>query len=200
MLQMTAQLIAERVEERAFILVLGAGGGLEIEHFSEYSPSWRYLAVDPDPAMLAAAQEKARECDAFERVTWISGRIGDAPLELVNAGACLLTLHFVPDNGEKLATLKGIRARLSAGAPFVLVDLCLDKVAPDYQLRLDRYYRFSIDSGAPMEQAASTRERVRNVIPTVSPERNLQLLGEAGYSGVEPFYAGLSWRGWVAYA
>jgi len=53
---MAAQLIAERAVDEASILVLGAGGGLEIKLFSELYPRWRFTGVDPAPEMLKQAK------------------------------------------------------------------------------------------------------------------------------------------------
>jgi tRNA (cmo5U34)-methyltransferase len=200
MLQMAAQLTEERIGLQGTVLILGAGGGLEIEAFSARAPAWTFLAVDPDRTMLEAARERARICGTAERVTWIDGYIFDAPATLCDAAVCLLTLHFVPGEEAKLDTLKALRARLKPDAPLVLVDLCMDKRARDYDLRLSRYERFAIDSGAEPNQAASTRERVRNVIDTLSPSVEENLVRKAGFEAVDLFYAGLSWRGWLAYA
>ncbi len=199
MLQMCGQLIRETIGDEGSVLIVGAGGGLELEAFARQSPRWRYCAVDPTPNMIAAARDRARACGADARTIWIEGYVHDAPETRHDAGACLLTLHFVED-GQKLGTLRDIRVRLKDGAPFVLVDLCLDKSAADYPRRLLRYRQFALDSGAPVEQADETQSRLRDVLNTVSAERNVQLLEEAGFQNSELFYAGHSWRGWVAYA
>ncbi len=200
LLQMCGQLIAEKAGASGEILVLGAGGGLEIEAFAKRAQAWRFLAIDPDKAMLDAARVRANACAATERVTWIEGLVFDAPPTQCDAAVCLLTLHFVADDGQKRATLEAVRARLKPGAPFCLVDLCVDKEAYDYDLRLARYQRFAEESGAPPEQASTTTERVRNIINTVSARRDEQLLEAAGFAAIDLFYAGLSWRGWVATA
>lgn len=200
MLQMAAQLILESIGTDADVLVLGAGGGLEIESFAERAPGWRFCAVDPDRAMLDAARDRAAACGASARVTWIDGLIFQAPTAPFDAATCLLTLHFIADDGQKVETLKALRARLKPTAPFILADLCMDKGAPDYEVRLGRYRQFALDSGALADQAAAVSERVRCVISSVSAERNEALLSEAGFKGIDLFHAGLSWRGWVAYA
>jgi|CXWL01.1.fsa_nt_gi tRNA (cmo5U34)-methyltransferase len=200
MLQMSRQLIAEAIGESGEILVLGAGGGLETEAFAARAPAWRFCAIDPDAAMIEAARDRVRACGAMDRVTWVEGFVFDAPPDQCDAAVCLLTLHFVADNGEKLRTLEAVRARLRPHAPFILVDLCMDKNGSDHQLRLARYQRFANESGAPAEQAEATTERVRDVINTVSADRNELLLKQAGFKDIDLFYVGLSWRGWVAYA
>lgn len=199
MLQMCAQLIAERAGEQADVLILGAGGGLELQVFHACWPRWRFCAVDPTPNMLAEARERAAACGALDQVEWIEGAIEDAPNKMFDAATCLLTLHFIGEH-EKATTLRGVRMRLKPGAPFLLVDLCADKTAPDYERRLSRYHRFATDSAAPADLVDYVVGRVRTVLQTRSAARNEAALLEAGFSGAELFFAGLSWRGWVACA
>lgn len=200
MQRMVAQLIAEKIGEDGKLLVLGAGGGLEIEAFARQHPRWRFVGVDPARAMLDAARERARACGAADRCDWMEGYAFDAPAGPFDAATCLLTLHFAPDDGGKLATLRALRERLAPGAPFALADLCMDKGAPTFQRDLDRYERFALESGAGPDDVAGTIERVKTILNTVSPEREEALLKEAGFRDGVLFYAGLSWRGWIAYA
>ena len=195
--RMAAQLLAERTGDDASILVLGAGGGLEIRAMAELQPSWRFHGVDPSAEMLAVA--RAACAPVTGRVGWTQGLIPDAPADMFDGATCLLTLHFVAE-ADKLEALTAIRRRLKPGAALILVDLCLDKASPDYDALRDRYARFALDSGANADDVAATRDRLKEVIHTVSPARNEALLREAGFDGGALFYAGLSWRGWVAYA
>lgn len=47
---------------------------------------------------------------------------------------------------------------------------------------------------------AQTRERLKSVLNCVSAARDEALLREAGFIDIDLFYAGLSWRGWRAFA
>jgi tRNA (cmo5U34)-methyltransferase len=200
MQRMAAQLIGETIGRAGDVLVLGAGGGLEIEAFARLEPNWRFIGVDPAKSMLDAARALAEQIGAGDRVRWHEGYVFDAPSGPFDAATCLLTLHFVPDDGGKLDTLRAIRERLKPDAPFVLVDLCMDKGAKDHELRVARYQAFALNSGAEAKDVAETVNRVRNVINTVSPARDEELLAGAGFRGVDLFFAGLSWRGWLAHA
>lgn len=196
--RMAAQLIAERAPDDASILVLGAGGGLEIRAMAALRPGWTFHGVDPSDEMLATGRAV---CAAVaDRVAWTRGFIPDAPDGPFDGATCLLTLHFLTDDGAKLEALQAIRRRLTPGAAFILVDLCLDKAVPGYDALRDRYARFALDSGADPDDVAHTRDRLKTVLHTVSPERNEALLREAGFNGAQLFYAGLGWRGWGACA
>ena len=200
MQRMAAQLLAEAAGEDAEILVLGAGGGLELAAFAQAQPSWRFTGLDPSVEMLKQAKRVVDAAGAGRRVRWVHGYIPDAPEGPFDGASCLLTLHFLADDGDKLAALQVIRSRLKPGARFVLVDLCLDKGTADYLKGVERYSRFALDSGAPAEDVEGTRERVLSVLHTVAPPRNEALLAEAGFGDIALFYAGLAWRGWSAVA
>lgn len=200
MQRMAGQLLHEGIGATGEVLVLGAGGGLELEAFATRSPGWNFMGVDPAGEMLKAARERVASVGASNRVQWHQGYIFDAPRGPFDAATCLLTLHFVPDDGEKERTLAEIRQRLKPGSPFVLVDCCIDLAAPDAARELARYRNFALESGAEPEQVDSTCVRLTTVLKMVSASREEELLAAAGYSDIELFYAGLSWRGWRATA
>lgn len=54
--RMAVILLSERAKNKARILVLGAGGGLELRSFSAARPDWSFVGVDPSRAMLDLAQ------------------------------------------------------------------------------------------------------------------------------------------------
>jgi tRNA (cmo5U34)-methyltransferase len=198
MLRMAAMLLAEDAPLDAAVLVVGAGGGIELRHFAEAHAGWRFTGVDPSAQMLAAARETlgpfAARCDLIE------GTVYTAPPGPFDAASCLLTIHMIPDDGSKLATLQAIRERLRPGAPFVIVDHCLDRADPQFERRLGRYARFALDAGAPPEDVVRACEGIRQSVPMVSRAREEALLAQAGFRDVEIIYAGLLWTGWTARA
>lgn len=52
----------------------------------------------------------------------------------------------------------------------------------------------------PSADAERAIAAIGEKLPTLSPERDAALLEEAGFRDVELFYAGFSFRGWVATA
>ena len=199
LLQMARVLLAERVPDHGQILIVGAGGGLEICHFAQAMPGWRFVGVDPAPAMLDLARETAGHA-AGERLRLIEGTVSDAPSGPFDAATCILVLGLIPDDGSKQATLEMVRQRLKPGAPFILVDLCIDRLAPDFKLRLDRYAAYALASGVDAETVAGARAAIEAHPSMVAPWRNAELLDVSGFKDAEVFYTGMAWRGWVAYA
>lgn len=199
--RLAVQLLSEKVDPHTgHVLILGAGGGLELKAFAEARPGWRFTGVDPSEQMLRQAQAYLEA--AASKVEWITGVISDAPKGPYDGATCMLTLHLIADDGSKQATLRGLHERLKPGAPLILVDHCLSSGMPDLQLRLDRYVTFAVESGAPREMAEKARAAVEALVPKTgaSQEREEQLLREAGFQGITLIFAALSMRGWVAYA
>src|SRR6187401_2776544 len=54
--RMSGVLLAERAPENARVLVLGAGGGLELKAFATAQPGWTFDGVDPAGEMLKLAE------------------------------------------------------------------------------------------------------------------------------------------------
>ena len=68
MQRMAAQLIRECIGDAGTVLVLGAGGGLELEEFASRSPGWRFVGVEPADGMATPAQERLRQAGARGRL------------------------------------------------------------------------------------------------------------------------------------
>ena len=199
LLQMIGVLLNERVPDDGAVLVIGAGGGLETRHLAEHAPGWRFVGVDPAPAMLDLARETTRDV-AGNRLTLIEGTVENAPAGPFDAATCILVLGLLADDGAKLALLTGARRRLHPGAPFVLVDHCLDRAAPDFDRRLDRYADYARRSDVDPAIVDRAKEAIGTSPNGATAARDEELLGEAGFDSIETFYVAMSWRGWVAYA
>ena len=137
---------------------------------------------------------------ASDRMSLIEGTASDAPRGPFDAATCILVLGLIADDGAKRATLREIHRRLKPKAPLVLVDQCIDRSAPDFQLRLDRYAAYALASGVDADTVAGARQALATSTTMVGASRNEQLLDEASFNEIEVFYVGMAWRGWVAYA
>ncbi len=198
-LQMAGILLREHASADARVLVVGAGGGLDTRALAQAQPGFRFLGVDPAPPMLELAR-RVIGAELAPRVELIEGTVDDAPAGPFDAATCILVLGVLPDDGSKLSTLRGIRRRLRPGAPFVLVDHCLDRSAPDFERRLERYAAYASASGVDPEVVGNAKTHQRSNPGLVSFERDEALIDEAGFHDREPFYLGMAWRGWLALA
>ncbi|BAV99889.1 class I SAM-dependent methyltransferase [Lysobacter enzymogenes] len=192
---MAGLLLAERAPADARVLVLGAGGGLELAAFARAWPGWRFDGVDPSAEMLRLAA--ATLGPLAPRARLHQGYIDSAPDGPFDAAACLLTLHFLHEP-ERRATLAEVRRRLKPGAAFVAAHHSFG--ADEANRWLARNAAFAVASGVPAEQAEGSIAAIRERLPVLAPERDAALLREAGFAGVELFYAAFTFKGWVAYA
>jgi tRNA (cmo5U34)-methyltransferase len=194
---MTLLLLAERAPEDARVLVLGAGGGMELKVFAEGQPAWRFDGVDPAAPMLQLAKEVLGPLAA--QVSLHEGYIASAPDGPFDAATCLLTLHFL-DPEERLHTLREVRRRLRPGAPLVVAHHSFPRDAAGRELWSSRFAAFAVASGVDRETIETGRGFIAQSLPALSPEQDEASLREAGFSDASLFYVAFTFRGWVAYA
>ncbi|MCJ2084154.1 class I SAM-dependent methyltransferase [Methylobacterium sp. J-090] len=195
--RMTAILLAEGSPANARVLVLGAGGGLELRALAEAHPTWSFVGIDPAREMLKEAERVLGPL--MDRVTLVEGYIDDAPSGPFDAAACLLTLHFL-EPAERAATVRAIHQRLKQGAPFVAAHGSFPQGEDERPRWLDRYESYAVASGSDRVQAHKARTAVGAHLPTLSPEQDANILSAGGFSDVALFFAAFTWRGWVARA
>ncbi|ARP98827.1 class I SAM-dependent methyltransferase [Pseudorhodoplanes sinuspersici] len=194
---MTGLLLAERAPTDARVLVLGAGGGLELKALADMHAGWTFDGVDPAPEMLALAQRTVGV--HAMRVRLHEGIIDIAPDGPFDAATCLLTLHFLGFE-ERLRTTREIRRRLKPGAPFVAAHSSFPQGKDERAIWLSRYAAFAVASGVDRDSAKAMLTKVEAHLDMLSPEQDEAILREAGFTDVSLFYAAFTWRGWVAYA
>lgn len=113
------------------ILDVGCGTGTLAIMLKRRAPQARVVGLDPDPAVLATAAQKARR--AGVEIEWRLGFARDADSlgefdQLVSA----LVFHQVP-TGEKLAGIRAMFAAARAGGSIHIADYCRQ---PDWLMRI----------------------------------------------------------------
>jgi tRNA (cmo5U34)-methyltransferase len=193
--RMAMLLLSERTQQAAHILVVGAGGGMELRAMAEAQPGWVFTGVDPSAAMLDLARSHVGPFT--DRIALIEGIIDAAPSGPFDGAACLLTLHFL-DKSERLRTLKEIHRRLKPDARLVVAHHSVPSGGEERWLARSAAFahRASVNWTKAMASAADMAAR----LPLLSGAEEEALLREAGFSDVELFYAAFSFRGWVATA
>jgi tRNA (cmo5U34)-methyltransferase len=191
--KMAGLLIAERVPVDARVLVLGAGGGLELKAFADMQHEWRFDGVDPSREMLQLA--KVTLGAATSRVTFHESTINAAPEGPFDAAVCLLTLHFLAEE-ERRYTVKEVFRRLRSGAPFVVAHHSFPNRRPEQERWLARYAAFA---EIPETQAESSMKAMKERLNILSPDQDVAILSDAGFRNIEQFYAGFTFKGWVGY-
>lgn len=195
--RMTTVLLAERVPDKGRVLVVGAGGGLELKTFAETQPSWSFDGVDPSSEMIRLAERTLGPL--ISRVRFHEGTIDSVPAGPFDAATCLLTMHFL-ERKERIRTAVEVHRRLKPGAPFVLVHLSVPAGEGGRAIWMSRFAAFANTSGLRTEVTQTARAAVESHLKILEPEQDEAILLEAGFSNVGLFYAGFTFRGWVAYA
>lgn len=190
-------LLAETVPDDAHVLVLGAGGGLELKAMADFRPGWRFSGVDPSGDMLQLARQITAE--HATRIDLTEGYIDAAPAGPFDAATSLLTFHFIPRD-QRLETLRQIRRRLKSGAPFILAHISFPQTEPERSTWIARHVAYGQADDVDPAVAAKAREAIGTRLTILAPEEEEAMLREAGFSNISLFYAAFSFRGWVAYA
>lgn len=190
-------LLAETIPDDARILILGAGGGLELKAMADFRPGWHFSGVDPSADMLRLARDIA--ADHVARFDLTEGYIDAAPEGPFDAATCLLVFHFIPRD-QRLETLRQIRRRLKPGAPFILAHISFPQTEPERSRWIARHVAYGQADDIDPSVAAKAREAIGTRLTILPPEEEEAMLREAGFTNITPFYAAFSFRGWVAYA
>ena len=195
--RMVSLLLAERVPADGSLLVLGAGGGLELRALADAHAGWTFHGVDPSAAMLELARQAAGP--HIGRMSLHEGYVDVAPEGPFDGAVSLLTFHFIPRD-ERLDTLRQLRRRLKPGAPLLIAHISFSQTEPERSAWIARHVAWSAAADADPAQLEAARQAIGTRLSILAPEEEETMLREAGFAGVSLFYAGLSFRGWVAYA
>jgi tRNA (cmo5U34)-methyltransferase len=147
--------------------------------------------------MLRLAEQATAE--HADRVQLHQGYIEGAPDGPFDGATSILVFHFIARE-QRLETLRQIRRRLKPGAPFVLAHISFPQAEPERSEWIARHVAFGAPEGTDPAQLQSSREAIGTRLAILAPEEEEAMLREAGFGNVSLFFAGFSFRGWVAYA
>ena len=195
---MASVLLGERAPEDARVLVLGAGGGLEMKALATAEPNWTFLAVDPSASMLDLAMSTLGPLAS--RVSVHHGYVDDAPEGPFDAATALLLLHLL-EREERLRTLADVHRRLRPGAPLVVMHVSYPQGdQAERELWLGRHEAYLVASGVEAAHVEKAATMLRQHMPALSPGEDRAVLAEAGFTDVTQFFSAFAFRGWIAYA
>lgn len=190
--RMVEMLLAERVPADGRVLVLGAGGGMELKALADAQPGWTFDGIDPSADMLALAAETVGP--HADRVRLQLGGIDDAPDGPFDGATCILVFHFI-DRMERARILAGVRQRLRPGSPLLLMHISFPQTEPERSQWIARHAAYGAPPGTNPAHLAPAREAIGTRLTILSPEEDEAMLAEAGFERVSLFFAGLSFRG-----
>ncbi|MEW5726895.1 MAG: methyltransferase domain-containing protein [Pseudomonadota bacterium] len=198
--QLACVMVAEATGGQGRVLVAGAGTGAECVALALACPGVKVVGVDPSAEMLRLAERKVADHHLVDRVRLYPSEVKALPLfEPFDAATLLLVLHFLPDDGAKLALLSDIATRLEPGAPLVLADLFGPAWDEPWQASLRTCWgHLQRAAGIPPEDIERGFAHVDRDIHPLTETRLAELCAEAGLSAPRPFFRALCFGGWVA--
>ena len=194
---LTEVLLAETLPEQAKILVVGAGGGKEVLTFGKAFPKAKILGVDLSEKMLSVAEELVGNSNLSSRIELQQGVVSEVEEKQFDAATAILVMHFLPEN-EKIDFLKAIYQRLKLGGKFIIADGCFDKNSEDFSWLMRNYKNHAELKGASSEITEQAVKTVTENVFFISPDREVELLREAGFVNIKSFFQGLWVRAWIA--
>jgi tRNA (cmo5U34)-methyltransferase len=196
---MILALLTTNLNETARVLVVGSGTGAELAAFGSRMPRWTFTGVDPSEQMISLCRMKLARLGLSDRVQLHTGYTDSLPADdRYDAATLVLVMHFVADNGAKLALLKNIAARLKPGGSFALVDHYGDPQSVQFQHLLAGWRNFQVLRGVAPADAESLLTQALNTHHFISEARTCALLDEAGFYNVERFFNAFLTGGWLA--
>lgn len=186
-------------EGPARILVVGAGGGEEILRLGLDNPDWSFVGVDTHLPMVELARRRLANTPVGKRSQVDETAIEALDAKDFDAATCILTAHFVPDDGEKLAFFEAIHTRLKPGAPLAIIDGIGVTGEPETELLRRIWKQHAVKNGIAEEIAEANAENFAKVA-VISVEREEELLRSAGFERLTPIFRGLAIKGWLAFA
>ena len=195
----TRAILAASIQDAGRLLVVGAGGGRELELFSDIGPELCFLAVDVSGDRLEQTKAFVTARGLGERIEYVAGSVEAAPEAPLCVGATsLLVMHSIPDDGTKLRYLQAIRSRLVLGAPFVLADVSFSDQA-EFERIVPAFLEHARHAGVATH-SSDVDPRVIPTMPVINDRRTRELLAQAGFGDVTPFFRGFWYAGWWARA
>ena len=188
------RLVVSSLPEDARIVCVGAGTGSEMSMLAKLHPAWKFVAVEPAPAMLERCRQRAESEGFAERCEFHEGTLDTLPKgDLFDLATSLLVSHFIVDIDERQSFYSEIAKRLRSGGLLVTCDLATELGTHNFeQLYLAWEALFTLAGLTMGRQAFGT------AIGMLSPQAVERLIASSGFDAPVPFYQAVFMPGWFA--
>lgn len=190
-------LIASRETEAPRVLIVGAGGGRELEELANGHVAGQITAIDPSSENLDLARVVVQKPGSSPEVRFLAGTVDAIPEgEIFDVVTSLLVMHHLKDDGAKLAYLKGLRERLAPGGKLMHADVCFDQ-PDDIDWLVPVYLAHAKIFGVTPEATRLERDAIPN-LSVLSVARTEDLFAEAGLTEPCEVFRTLWYRCWIS--
>lgn len=194
--QMSCLLLVECVFVQGCVLVFGVGGGFELKVFVEVQLGWQLFGVDLVVLMLVLVEQilgLLKLC-----VQLLEGYIDDVFDLCFDGVSCLLILYFF-DVVQCLYMFCELYRCLQFGVLLVVVYYSVLQDLVGKLCWLQCYVVFVEVLGVVYVDVQCVIDVIVEWLLLLVFEQEVVLMQEVGFDGVELFYVGFSFRGWVVY-
>lgn len=185
--------------EDARLLCVGAGTGAEIAHLARRFPRWRFLALDPAPAMIAACRARAERDGFADRCEFHAGLLETLPDTVAFDGATsFLVSQFLLDTAARTAFFAEIARRLRPGGTLAWADLAWNTSAPDYPAMLGLWMQTMSGAGLDADALDRVRAAYARDVGILPPDEVAALVASAGFERPLRFHQAGMIHAWCA--
>ncbi len=190
-----------RLPNDAKILVIGAGTGTELLNFGSKNPSWRFVAVEPAEAMMAACQNRVAQAGFSDHVVFHRGMLDTLSSEESFDGATsILVSHHIMDEQKRVDFFHQIANRLKPSASLVTADLFGDVTSKEFQLLQPIWRQQGMLSGVPESAFDTIVEKFGKELSLVSEGKLSDYLQKAGFESPNLIFRSLMYGVWLTRA
>lgn len=200
MYKMVHSYLRQKLVKEASVLIVGAGGGTELEVFGQGNNNWTFTAVDPSESMLSLTELKARELGLESRVTFNLGTVEELDgKRIFDSATSMLVMHFIHGLEEKRSMLNTISRLLKPGAPFILASMFGKPGNDEFEEKLRLWKYYWLDRTKLSEEAVDEMEASIRKLSFLPEEEIRAMLEEAGFERVTKFLETAMFGGWICY-
>ena len=193
------RLVLQDLPTHARILCVGAGTGTEILELATVNPGWTFCAVEPSDSMLTGCRAKLTAAGVIDRCELIQGKLADvSATERFDAVLCLLVLHFIRSQDERVQMLEGMYARLLPNGYLINAEISHDMSAADFPLMMANWKAMHSLAGADEANLVNVENSFRKVLGVLSPSKTEEMLRNCGFADCLHFFQSLFIHAWVS--
>ena len=197
--QMVIDLVRHFAQKNSAVYDLGCSTGTLLRHLVKAIPitqKIRFVGLDNSEAMLKKARGKLK--GHLNRCELVAADL-ESGFELADASVVIMnyTLQFIPPK-RRAAMLKKIYKGLRPGGGLILIEKVRGESNGLNDLFIEQYHAYKRSQGYSKLEIAKKREALEKVLIPLKPEKNRDLLAEAGFRQVDVFFKWFDFAGFLA--